>query len=191
MLINALIFLIKTIFSLLTLAFLLRFYFQLTRVSFSQPLAQAVMQVTDFAVKPMRKVIPSILKLDLSTLLLAFITQFLMTLIILWLQDFPLWIAGRHIWPIMVGIAALGVLSMSITIFMVAVLVQAVLSWVNPHTPIAPILHQMTAPILNRLRKIIPPAGMLDLSALIFIISAQLLLSTILLPLELQLLAML
>ncbi len=149
------------------------------------------MQVTNFAVKPLRKVVPSVFKLDLSTLLLAFITQFLMVFIILWLQDFPLWIAGQHIWPIMLAIAALGVLSMSITIFMVAVLVQAVLSWVNPHTPIAPILHQMTAPILNRLRSIIPPAGMLDLSALVFIITAQLLLSTILMPLELRLFAML
>jgi YggT family protein len=191
MLINALIFLTKTILGLLTLAFLLRFYFQLTRVSFSHPIAQALVQVTNFAVKPLRKVVPSIFNLDLSTLLLAFITQFLMVFITLWLQDFPLWVAGQHIWPVMLAIAGLGVLSMSITIFMVSVLVQAVLSWVNPHTPIAPILNQMTSPILNRLRNIIPPAGRLDLSALIFIITAQLLLSTILMPLELSLFAIL
>ena len=188
---NAIIFLVKTIFSLLTLAFLLRFYFQLTLVSFSHPLSQTIVQVTNFAVKPIRKIIPSAFGMDLSTLLLAVLTQFLMTFITLWLQDFPLWIAGDHIWLIMLGLAGLGVISMSGSIFMVAVLLQAVLSWVNPHTPIAPILHQITSPILNRLRRMVQPIGMLDLSALVFIITAQLILSTRIIPLEIKLYAML
>ena len=188
---NAIIFLVKTIFSLLTLAFLLRFYFQLTLVSFSHPLSQTIVQVTNFAVKPIRKIIPSAFGMDLSTLLLAVLTQFLMTFITLWLQDFPLWIAGDHIWLIMLGLAGLGVISMSGSIFMVAVLLQAVLSWVNPHTPIAPILHQITSPILNRLRRMVQPIGMLDLSALVFIITAQLILSTLIIPLEIKLYAML
>jgi YggT family protein len=188
---NAIIFLVKVIFSLLTFAFLLRFYFQLTRVSFSHPLSQTIVQVTSFAVKPIRKIIPSAFGMDLSTLLLAVLTQFLMTFITLWLQDFPLWIAGDHIWLIMLGLAGLGVISMSVSIFMIAVLLQAVLSWVNPHTAIAPILHQITSPILNRLRRMVQPIGMLDLSALVFIITAQLILSTLLIPLEIKLYAML
>lgn len=188
---NAIIFLVKTILSLLTLAFLLRFYFQLTRVSFSHPLSQTIVQVTNFAVKPIRKIIPSAFGMDLSTLLLAVLAQFLMTFITLLLQDFPLWIAGDHIWLIMLGLAGLGVISMSVSIFMIAVLLQAVLSWVNPHTPIAPILHQISSPILNRLRRMVQPIGMLDLSALVFIITAQLILSTLLIPLEIKLYAML
>ena len=86
-------------------------------------------------------------------------------------------------------IAMIGVISLSITIFMYAVLIQAVLSWINPHTPIAPILNNLTNPILRLFRKFIPLAGNFDLSPLAFIISAQLLLTQILLPLEKNLLS--
>ena len=74
MLNNALLFLLETILGLLTLAFLLRFYFQLTKVSFQQQAAQVIVTLTNFAVKPMRRMTPSIGKLDISTLLLAYIT---------------------------------------------------------------------------------------------------------------------
>ena len=68
MLSNAVLFLLEAVLNLLTLAFLLRFYFQLTRVSFQQPAAQAIVTLTNFAVKPVRKIIPSIAQFDLSTL---------------------------------------------------------------------------------------------------------------------------
>ena len=73
---------------------------------------------------------------------------------------------------------------MSIAIFLYAVLIQAVLSWVNPYTPIAPVLSKLCNPILGFLRKFIPAAGNIDLTPLVFIITAQLLLITILTPLE-------
>ena len=191
MLINALIFLLQAVFGIFTFAFLLRFYFQLTQVSFQQPIAQALMQLTNFAVKPARKVIPSIGKLDLSTLILAFITQLVLIIATVWLQGFPILIAGNHIWPIFLGLALLAIISTSLTIFMVAMLIQAVLSWINPYTPVAPLLAQLTSPILQFLRRYIPSAGMIDLSPLVFIITAQLLLTTILLPLENNLRSML
>ena len=84
--------------------------------------------------------------------------------------------------------ALIGILSFSITIFMYAMLIQAILSWVNPYTPIAPILNDLTGPILRVLRKFIPTAGNVDLSPLIFIITAQLVLMTLLIPLENKLL---
>jgi YggT family protein len=181
---NALLFLIKTILDLLTLAFLLRFYFQLTRVSFQNQAAQVIVTLTNFAVKPMRKIMPSFGKLDISTLLLGFIAQFFLAICMLWLSEFPLFIVGSSTWLSILTIALISTISLSITIFLYAVLIQAVLSWVNPYTPIAPILHNLTHPILNFLRKFIPAAGNIDLTPLIFIIAAQLLLTTILIPLE-------
>ena len=194
MLDNAILFLLQTVLGLFTLAFLLRFYFQLTKVSFQNQAAQAIVTLTNFAVKPMRRLMMAlgnlgIPKLDVSTLLLAFITQLILTVCSLWLKGFPLLIAGSSIWLIILTVTLLGVISMSITIFLYAVLIQAVLSWVNPHTPIAPILDKLTNPILNFLRKFIPMAGNIDLSPLAFIITAQLLLITILIPLENNLLA--
>lgn len=188
MLINALLFLLNTLFGLLTLAFLLRFYFQLTKVSFKQPTVQMIVTLTNFAVLPMRRVVPSWGKFDILTLLLAFLTQLILTIATLWIKDFPLLIAGNAVWLAIVAMALIGILSLSITIFMYAMLIQAILSWVNPYTPIAPILNDLTSPILRVLRKFIPTAGNVDLSPLVFIITAQLVLMTLLIPLENKLL---
>ena len=193
---NALLFLVQTILGLLTLLFLLRFYFQLTRVSFQNQAAQMVVSLTNFAVKPMRRLMMmlrnlGIKKFDLSTILLAYLSQLLLTILTLWLKDFPLLVAGNSIWSTIMAVALIGVISMSVTIFLYAVLIQAILSWINPHTPIAPILNNLTYSILYFLRRFIPPAGNVDLSPLIFIIAAQLLLVTVLIPLENSLLAIL
>jgi YggT family protein len=184
MLNNALIFLLQAILGLLILAFLLRFYFQLTKVSFQQQAAQIIVTLTNFAVKPVRRIVPSVKQIDLSTLLLAFLTQIILTVATLWLKGFPLLIAGNGVWLNILLIAVLGIVSMSISIFMYAVLIQAVLSWINPYTPIAPVLDKLTYPVLRILRKFIPSAGNIDLSPLVFIIAAQLLLTTILIPIE-------
>jgi YggT family protein len=190
MLNNAILFLLKTLLDLLTIAFLLRFYFQLTKVSFQTQAAQLIVSLTNFAVKPTRRIVPSIGSLDLSTLLLAFSTQVVLSLLSFWLKGFPFLIVGSQIWLVMLGIAALSIASMSLTIFLYAVLIQAILSWVNPYTPIAPVLSNLTNPVLNWLRRYIPTAGNVDLTPLVFIIAAQLLHITILIPLENNLLAM-
>ncbi|MEI8363145.1 MAG: YggT family protein [Betaproteobacteria bacterium] len=189
LLINALSFLLKTVLDLLTLAFLLRFYFQLTRVPFQNQFAQTIVTLTNFAVKPMRRVMSllgnlGLSKLDVSTLLLAYFTQLTITICTEWLRGFPLLIADGSAWLTIFALALIGTLVLSITIFLYTVLIQAVLSWINPHTPVAPILDKLTNPILRILRKIVPLAGNIDLSPLVFIITAQLLLSTILIPLE-------
>ncbi|MDP3088213.1 MAG: YggT family protein [Methylotenera sp.] len=191
---NALLFLLQSVLGLLTLVFLLRFYFQLTKVSFQNQAAQVIVTLSNFAVKPMRRLLTNlkilgVSKLDISTLLLAYITQLVLTLLTLLLKGFPLWVAGNSIWLSIVSVALIGVISMSITIFLYAVLIQALLSWINPHTPMAPILNNLTGPILRFLRRFIPPAGNIDLNPLIFIITAQLLLTTILIPLENSLLS--
>lgn len=185
---------LQTVLGLLTLVFLLRFYFQATKVSFQNQAAQVIVTLTNFAVKPMRRLMTSlrnlgVTKLDISTLLLAYITQLLLTLLTLLLKGFPLLVADNSIWLNILSIALIGVISMSITIFLYAVLIQAVLSWINPHTAMAPILNNLTSPILRFLRRFIPPAGNVDLNPLIFIITAQLLLTTILIPIENNLLS--
>jgi YggT family protein len=194
MLNNALLFLINAILGLLTLAFLLRFYFQLTRVSFQNPAAEFIVTLTNFAVSPMRKLLVvlnnfGIRKFDLSTILLAFKTQVLLKLLTLVISGYPFLVAGAGIWLNLLLASFVSIISISLTIFLYAVLIQAVLSWINPHTPIAPILNNLTHPILSFTRRFIPMAGNIDLSPLVFIIGAQLLLTTILLPFESALLS--
>jgi YggT family protein len=152
---SALHFLLVTIFNLLTMLFLLRFLLQLFRASFKNPLAYMVVSLTDFAVKPTRKIIPSWGKLDLSTLFLALLAQFLLQLSLVWLRDFPLSVAGQSVWAGLIGMSFLGVLRTTLDVFFYAILLQVILSWVNPHTPIAAALDSLTKPILTPIQRLL------------------------------------
>ena len=194
MLLNALLFLVHTLLGLLSALFLLRFYFQLCKVSFQNPAAEWVLVLSQFAVKPTRRILSvfknfGLSRVDLSTLLLTYLSQLTLFSLTLWLKDFPLIVAGSQIWPSLLGLAMVGVMNISLTIFLYAVLLQAVLSWLNPLTALAPLLDSLTAPILTKMRLFIRPIGHIDISPLIFVIGAQLILATLLMPLENHLLA--
>jgi YggT family protein len=194
LLLNALLFLVHTLLGLLSALFLLRFYFQLCKVSFQNPAAEWVLVLSQFAVKPTRRILSvfknfGLSRVDLSTLLLAYLSQLILFSLTLWLKDFPLIVAGSHVWPKLLGLATVGVMNISLTIFLYAVLLQAVLSWLNPHTALAPLLDSLTAPILTKMRLFIRPIGHIDISPLVFVIGAQLVLATLLMPLENHLMA--
>ncbi|WP_338053154.1 YggT family protein [Pseudomethylobacillus aquaticus] len=184
---NALIFLLHTLFGLFTLAVLLRFYLQLTNAPFRHPASQAIVSLTNFAVRPLRRFVPSWRGLDLSTLLLAFVAQLLLQLCLLWLRDFPLLVAGSGAWIALLGLCVLSLTKLSIYIFLYAVFVQAILSWLSPHNPMATLLDALTRPVLQPLRKHLPLAGGIDISPLVVFIIAELLLITLVTPLEQQL----
>ncbi len=194
MLLNVLLFLVHTLLSLLSALFLLRFYFQLCKVSFQNPAAEWVLVLSQFAVKPTRRILSvfknfGLSRVGLSTLLLAYLSQLTLFSLTLWLKDFPLIVAGSQIWPSLLGLAMMGVMNISLTIFLYAVLLQAVLSWLNPLTALAPLLDSLTTPILTKMRLFIRPIGHIDISPLVFVIGAQLVLATLLMPLENHLLA--
>jgi YggT family protein len=186
MIANALQFILQTIFGLFTLAVLLRFYLQLTGAPFKNPVSQAVIAVTNFAVKPLRRVIPGWGGIELSTLLLAYVTQFILLLSLRWLSDFPFLVAGGAVWIGLLGLALIEVLKLSIYIFLYAVIAQAILSWLSPYNPLTPALDALTNPILRPLRRLIPTAGGFDFTPIIVFIIAQLLLMLVIAPLELQ-----
>ena len=184
--INGLQFLLQTILGLFTIAVLLRFYLQLTRAPFQNPASQTVVALTNFLVKPLRRVIPGWRGLDFSTLLLAYLAQLLLQFGTLWLNDFPLFVAGDSVWSAVLGLAFIGLLKLSIYIFLYAVLLQAILSWVNNYTPLTAVLDALTRPLLAPLRKHMPATGGLDLSPLVVFIGAELLLIMVVAPLEQQ-----
>lgn len=184
MLTNALAFLLNTLLGLMSLAFLLRFYLQATNAPFRNPLSQAVVTITDFAVIPLRRIVPSMFKLDTSTLLLAFITQLILQFGLRYLGGFPFALAGNSIWLGLISLSALHVANLSVDLFLYAIVAQALLSWVNPYTPIAPALDALTRPILNPIRQIIPSPNGLDLSPLVAVLTAQLIQMLVFAPLE-------
>lgn len=186
MITDGLLFLLHTLLGLFTLAVLLRFYLQLTGAPFQNPASQVVVALTNFIVKPLRRVIPGWKNLDTSTLLLAYLSQFLLQLGIGWLGDFPFRVASNAAWSALSGLALVGVIKLSIYIFLYAVVIQAILSWINPYTQMAPVLDALTRPLLRPLRRYIPTASGIDLTPLIVFIGAELLLIMLIFPLEKQ-----
>jgi len=190
MLSTALIFLLNTIFNLLTLLFLLRFFLQLFKAPFNNPLTYMVVALTDFAVKPTRRIIPSWGKVDLSTLILALITQFLLQFSLLWLRDLPISLVGDIIWTSLIGMSLLGVFRTMLDVFFYAILLQVILSWVNPHSPISSALNSLTKPILAPIQRLLPTAGGIDFSPVVALILIQMLNISVVKTLEQQLLSL-
>jgi YggT family protein len=175
MLDQALKFLLDTAFGLITYAFLLRFTMQWLRAPFRNPLGQAVVALTDWAVKPARRVIPGYKGLDGSTLFLAWLAQFA------WLAAVGL-LAGfaRFDGITVLTLALLAVVELVksvLWLLIIVVIAQAILSWTAPDGPFAGVLNALTFRFLAPIRRTIPPlGGTLDLSPLIVIVLAQLVL---------------
>lgn len=171
---NALYFLLNTLFNILTMLFLLRFLMQAMKVSFNNPIGQIILTLTDFAVKPVRRFIPSWKKLDLSTLLLAYLTQWLLHLAIFWLQGFQTMTSTPLLATISLN-SLLGLLRTVFDIFFYAIILKVILSWVNPHSPISPVLTSITRPILAPIQKVVPAINGIDFSPFVAMILLQML----------------
>jgi YggT family protein len=176
MIANALQFVIETVFNLFAIALLLRFLLQWLRASFRNPFSQFLVSLTNFLVLPLRKAIPGLGGLDWASLLAAWLVEFAMLLLVLLVGGFPLAIAGLGVLPGIALWAVVKLVSLGVYVFMGAVLIQALLSWVNPYSPIAPLLYALSEPLLRPARKILPPIGGVDLSPLVVILVLQLVL---------------
>lgn len=184
MLIDALQFLLRVLLGLATSAFWLRFYMQWARVPFHNPFAQFIVKVTDFAVRPVRRVIPGLFGLDWASLLLCYATELLLSLGLHWLDSYPFAIAGWQVLPGFLLHALAMMLSLALYILMGLIFLQAILSWVNPYSPIAPVFYALARPVLAPLQRLIPPIAGIDISPIAAFILIQLLLITLVAGLE-------
>jgi YggT family protein len=158
------VFLVDTIVAFFVFLLLARFHFQWLRVPFRNPVGEFVLAMTSWLVLPARRVVPGLAGLDLPTLLLAWLLQALG----LWAQAAML---GAEPGALTVAaIALVDVLRYSLYILVFAVIVQALLSWINPYTPLAPVFDALTRPFLRPLRRFVPLAGNIDLTPLILLV---------------------
>ena len=171
---DALRFLLNVVFGTLVYTVLLRFLMQWLRAPFRNPLGQAVAALTDWAVLPLRRIVPGYRGYDWASLLLAWLLQ------ALWLASvvaLGTGIASGSVAGLVAVLAIVELIKAALWILMIAVFVQAVLSWVAPDGPLAGVLNALTFRVLDLVRSIVPPlGGMLDLSPLIVIVLAQLIL---------------
>ena len=140
------------------------------------PIADFVNALTNFAVLPARRVIPGWWGLDLATLVLAWLVQLIELILVLVLSGYAMRPDPGQAIAGMALLAFVRLIRLGFYIAMAVLIVQAVLSWVNPYSPVAPLANVLTRPFLRPFQRLIPPVGNVDLSPLFVIIVCQLLL---------------
>lgn len=152
---------------------LFRFLLQWLRAPLRNPIGEFVMALTDFLVLRARRFIPSVWRLDSATLLLAFFFELIYLSLTLWVQGHPFAhfpLLGLLAW------STVDLVRLSLYFLMAAIVAQAILSWVNPYTPLAPLLAAVTQRFLRPLQRILPLIGNVDLSPLLLLVICQILL---------------
>src|SRR5882724_10006422 len=77
---DAIRYIVDTLLWLLTLAFVLRLLFQLVRADFRDPMADAIVHLTNWLILPLRKLLPPIGKIDTATVVAVFAVASVRTL---------------------------------------------------------------------------------------------------------------
>jgi YggT family protein len=176
MLSQVLLFLLETFLGLFALALLLRFHMQWLRAPIRNPVSQFLNALTDWAVVPARRLIPGFGGLDWASLLLAWLTELVLILATFWLRGFS-FVGAIGVDAVLIGLLALiQIFKLSLYILMVAVVVQAILSWVGPYSPAMPLLNSIARPFLRVFQKRVPPIGNVDLSPLFVVVICQIVL---------------
>ena len=169
-------FLVDVVVGFFVYLLLARFLFQWLRVPFRNVLGEFIIAGTNWMVVPARRVIPSLAGLDLASLLLAWLLQMLLLFLVYLIAGIDFSSAPGIGAGAIAILALIDLLRFTLYILVFALIVQAVLSWVNPHTPLGPLFDAMTRPFLRPIRRFVPPLGNVDLSPLVLIVLLQVLL---------------
>jgi len=159
-----LVYLVQTVLSLYLVTMLLRFLLQLVRADFYNPICQFIVKVTNPLVIPLRRVIPGLGGIDVSSLLLALLLQLAAIVALLLING----LSAPGILPLLAW-SVLGVLGLLVNIYFFALLAMIILSWVaaGSRHPAIYLLYQITEPVMAPFRKVLPPMGGLDLSPIL------------------------
>lgn len=172
MLIQILLFVLDAVCGFMTMALLARFAMQWARAPFRNPLGQFVVAITDWMVRPLRRVIPGLFGLDMPSLLLAWLWQVAYQGIALGLSGVLSAVSPAPTLVVAL-LALLELAKMGLYLAIGAVIVSAVLSWVNPYAPMADVFNALSRPLLRPFRRLIPPVGGVDLSPLALLLLLQ------------------
>jgi YggT family protein len=168
---DPLLLIVKTLGNLYLFIVLLRLVLQLTRADFYNPISQAVVKATSPLLMPIRKVIPSIGRVDTASVVLALLVQAVIMLLIFT-------IAGVMVSPLHYVIYAVaGVLYHLLDLYFWALLITVILSWVAPTTnhPGAMLVAQICEPLYRLCHRFIPSLGGLDLSPIFLFLAISVL----------------
>ncbi len=178
MLIRILSFLLETLFFVLIGAALLRAWMNRLRINMSAQPGYFVMAVSDWLVKPLRRVLPKAVaqaRVDWASLLAALLLALVYAVLSAALFGALLAVAG--VGPaVLVGLLVFALkmlLRVALQMAFIVVLAYAVISWLQPHSPLYGMLGRLAEPLLAPLRRVIPAIGGVDLSALVLLLLLQ------------------
>lgn len=157
---DPIIFLIKTLANLYLFVVLLRLILQLTRADFYNPISQGIVKATNPLVLPIRKVVPSISRIDTASVILALLVQLGTVAVIFFLSGYNAAPAQYFVYTVM------GTIYHLLDLYFWAMLISVILSWVAPNAshPGALLVQQITEPLYRVVRGIVPNLGGLDIS---------------------------
>ncbi len=170
--INTLLFFIEFAGNIYISLVLLRFLLQVVRADFYNPISQFIVKVTHPLLKPLRKVIPCIGRQDTSSLVLAYLLEFL--LVIINLAIIYLFFKLKPITSLLTLflIALIKLIELVFYLFYLLLIGSAILTWLAPDSNFAParLIKHSTSSLLSPLRRFIPPIGIIDITPVIALI---------------------
>ncbi|MGB5441060.1 MAG: YggT family protein [Gammaproteobacteria bacterium] len=168
---NPLEFLITTLFSLYILAVMLRFLLGVVRADFYNPVSQFLVRITNPLLLPLRRIIPGLGKYDTAALVLLLVLQLISLAVTVLLRGGDINLLNLLIH------AVIELILLMLNIFIIAIFVQVILSWINPGTynPVSAMLSSLTSPLLQPIQRLLPAVAGMDLSPLFALIGLQVL----------------
>lgn len=179
-LIQPLVFIIQVVFGFYALVVMLRLLFQLVRADFYNPLSQFIVKLSHPPLVPLRRVIPPLGRVDMASVVLAWLVMSIEILLLILFLGLPTSPVMAFLW------ALPALVELLINIFLVAIIAQALMSWINPdpYNPAIRLLHSLTRPLLEPAQRLIPPIGGIDLSPMLVILGLYVLKMLLMPPLR-------
>lgn len=171
-------FIITTLFDLYILLVLLRFILQMLHVDFYNSISQFIVKMTTPPLKILRRFIPSIGRQDIASIVLCLLITYAKFML---LRVFDISVVAIADMAVPIGLVSYpglfiysiaDLVSLFISVFLVAIIIQVVISWVNPgqYNPVIGLVNSITAPVLRPFQKRLPPMGGFDFSSMIAIL---------------------
>ncbi len=169
----------ETIVSLYLYAMILRFLLEWLRADFRNPLVQAMVAITTPPLQIMRRFVPGLYGLDLAAVVLIWVIALFKLALRLWANDYSFHWSGALV------LSFVNSLNTIVWIFLIAILIRVVLSWVAPASshPAARVIYALSEPVMAPFRRILPSFGGLDLSPILILFALRLVQKLLLTPL--------
>jgi YggT family protein len=171
---DALLFVIKTLADLFLVTFLLRFVMQWVRANHYNPLSQVVFKITNPLVVPARRFLPSVGGLDMPTLVVLFVLEIVLTFVLLRLAALSNSAAGVFAAASLNVVdvlfySMLRLISLTLLLYIGATFIYVLLSWFGDRgrNPMGALLADLVEPVLRPVRRWLPPVSGLDIAPLI------------------------